>query len=175
MRKTPVPIALAVCLLAGSLAALAQAMIRPGLWQMTSTLTWQKTPLPPGVALPPGFPNPFQPVTRTKPVCMTQQAIDQFGAPFAYSQGKENCTVSKIVHTSGGLTAEMICTGAINGHGTVESSWPTGVTAHGTAHFTGTVQMGSNTVPVEYTVESTSTYKSADCGSVPPLSLPASK
>lgn len=175
MSKTPIRFILAFGLLAVSLAALAQAMLRPGLWEMTSTLTWQKTPLPPGVALPPGFPNPFKPVTRTTPVCMTQQTIDQFGAPFAYSQGHENCTVAKIVHKPSGLTAEMTCTGIIHGQGTIESSWPAGVTAHGTAHFTGTMQMGQNSVPVEYTVESTSTYKGADCGNVPPMSLPATK
>ena len=175
MRKTTIRIALACCLLAVSLAALAQAMIRPGLWEMTSTLTWQKTPLPPGVTLPPGYPNPFQPVTRTTAVCMTQQAIDQFGAPFAYSQDHENCTVTKIVREPSGLTADMNCTGALSGHGTIESSWPTGVTAHGTAHFTGAVQMGPNAVPVEYTLQSTSTYKGTDCGGVPPMSLPASK
>ncbi len=175
MNKTPMRMVLAFCLWAVSLAALAQTMLKPGLWEMTSTLTWQKTPLPPGVALPPGFPNPFQPVTRTTPVCMTQQAIDQFGAPFAYAQGHENCTVTKILHQRSGLTGEMTCSGAINGHGTITSTWPTGVAAHGTAHFTGTMQMGPNTVPVEYTVESTSTYQGADCGGVAPLSLPATK
>jgi hypothetical protein len=35
--------------------------------------------------------------------------------------------------------------------------------------------MGANSSPVEYTVESTSTYKGADCGSVKPLPMPASK
>jgi hypothetical protein len=166
---------LVICLGAISIAALAQAMSKPGLWEMTSTLTWQKTPMPPGVTLPPGMANPFAPSTRTTAVCMTQEMIDKFGAPFAYSQGQENCTVANIVRKPTGLTAEMTCSGVINGHETIASSWPDGNTAHGTAHFAGTMQMGASTAPVEYTVESTSTYKSADCGSVKPLPLPASK
>lgn len=175
MSRTQLRVTVVLCLLAASIIALAQVMAKPGLWEMSSTLTWQKTPMPPGVTLPAGVADPFAPSTHTSEVCMTQEMIDKFGAPFATLKGHEDCTVTSIVHKPAGLTAEMTCTGAINGHETIESSWPDGVTAHGTAHFIGAMQIGPNPVPVEYTVQSTSTYKSADCGSVKPLPIPASK
>jgi hypothetical protein len=34
------------------------------------------------------------------------------------------------------------------------------------------MQMGPNATPVEYTIESTSAFKSADCGSVKPIQMP---
>jgi hypothetical protein len=68
----------------------------------------------------------------------------------------------------------MTCTGKMNGQATLASSWPGGTTAQGTMHFTGTMQTGANAIPVEYTVQTTSTYKGPDCGSVKPLPMPAS-
>lgn len=174
MNKTQVGVMLGCCLLAVSIIAFAQATRKPGLWSMTSTMTWQKTPLPPGVTLPQGMANPFAPVTRTTDVCLTQEMIDKFGAPFD-TQAKESCTVSNVVLKPTSMSADMACTGRVIAHATIESSWPDGNTAHGTVHFIGTMQAGANSIPVEYTVESTSTYKGADCGSVKPLPMPASK
>lgn len=131
--------------------------------------------MPPGVTLPQGMSNPFAPTTRTTDVCLTQEMIDKYGAPMAYAQAGESCTVSNVVLKPTSMSAEMTCTGRMNAHATIESSWPDGNTAHGTVHFTGTMQMGANSIPVEYTVESTSAYKGADCGSVKPLPMPASK
>jgi hypothetical protein len=34
------------------------------------------------------------------------------------------------------------------------------------------MQMGQNATPVEWTVNSTSTYKGPDCGSVAPMPMP---
>jgi hypothetical protein len=127
------------------------------------------------MTMPQGMANPFAPTTRTSDVCLTQEMIDKFGAPFANPQAQESCTTSNVVLKPTSMSAEMTCTGKMNAHATIESSWPGGNTAHGTVHFTGTMQMGANSIPVEYTVESTSTYKGADCGSVKPLPMPASK
>jgi hypothetical protein len=175
MSKTQIRVMLAFCLLAASILAFAQAVRKPGLWEMTSTMTWLKSPMPPGMTLPPGVQNPFAPTTRTSQVCLTQEMIDKYGAPLSYSQAQESCTVSDVVLKPTSMSAEMNCTGRMNAHATIESSWPSGDTAHGTIHFTGTAQMGANSVPVEYTVETTSTYKGADCGNVKPLPMPASK
>jgi hypothetical protein len=175
MSKTQIRVTLGCCLLAASILAFAQAVRKPGLWEMTSTMTWIKSPMPPGMTLPPGVQNPFAPTTRTTQVCMTQEMIDTFGAPFANSQAQESCTVSNVVLKPTSMSAEMNCTGRMNAHATIESSWPSGDTAHGTMHFTGTAQMGANSIPVEYTVESTSIYKGADCGNVKPLPMPATK
>jgi hypothetical protein len=175
MRKTQVRVIFAFCLLAVSVLALAQAVRKPGLWEMTTTVTWQKSPMPPGMTMPQGMQNPFAPMTRTTQVCLTQEMIDKYGAPMAFSQAQESCIVSNVVLKPTSMTAEMTCTGRMSAHATIESSWPGGNTAHGTVHFTGTMQMGANSIPVEYTVESISTYKGADCGSVKPLPMPATK
>jgi hypothetical protein len=171
MNRTRVWIMVGCCLLATAVLAWAQGR-KPGLWEMTSTTTWQQTPLPPGMTLPPGANNPFAPTTHTSQVCLTQEMIDKYGAPIASPQ--QSCTISNVVLKADGMTAEMTCTGRMTAHATIESSW-SGDTAHGTMHFTGNMQMGANSTPLEFTVESTSTYKGADCGSVKPLAMPTSK
>jgi hypothetical protein len=35
------------------------------------------------------------------------------------------------------------------------------------------MQMGQRSTPIEWTMDNTSTYKGADCGSVKPMTLPA--
>jgi len=40
-------------------------------------------------------------------------------------------------------------------------------------HFAGVMGAGSSAMPVEWTMDLTSVYKGADCGSVKPLPLPA--
>lgn len=173
MSKTGIRITLGCCLLGVTILSLAQALRKPGLWEMTSTTTWQQSPMPPGVNLPPGVNSPFAPTTRTTQVCLTQEMIDKYGAPLATSQ--QNCTVYNVVLKPDSMTAEMTCTGRMNSHATMESTWSSDGTAHGKVHFTGTMQMGPNPMPIEFTVESTSVYKGADCGSVKPLPMPQSK
>ncbi|MFZ0337797.1 MAG: DUF3617 domain-containing protein [Terracidiphilus sp.] len=173
MNKTRIWILVGCCLLATAVLAWAQGR-KPGLWEMTSTTTWQQTPLPPGMTMPAGANNPFAPMTRTSQVCLTQEMIDKFGAPIATPQSQQSCTISNVVLKANGMTADMTCTGRMNAHATIESSW-SGDTARGKVHFTGTMQMGANATPIEFTVESTSIYKGADCGSVKPMVMPSSK
>jgi Protein of unknown function (DUF3617) len=173
MSKMRIQVMLGCCLLAAAVLTWAQAVRKPGLWEMTSTTTWQKTPLPPGMTLPPGAGNPFAPMTRTTQVCLTQEMIDKYGVPASTPQ--QGCTISNLVLMPTSMTADMTCTGRMNIQATMESSWADGTTAHGKVHMVGTMQMGANPTPVEFTVESTSTYKGADCGSVKPLQMPAAK
>jgi hypothetical protein len=173
MSKIQIRIAICCCLFA--LAALAPAQGRkPGLWETTMTMTWQQTPLPPGMQLPPGVTSPFAPTTRTLQVCLTQAIIDKFGAPLSTPQ--DNCTISNIDLKPNGMSAEMTCTGKMSIHATMKSFWTADDnTAKGKVHATGTMQMGANPATVEYTIESTSVYKGADCGSVKPMPMPATK
>ncbi len=175
MKKTVIRGMFVFSLSAFAVLALAQTAMKAGLWTTTATITWQKSPLPPGMKLPPGVQDPFAPSTHTTDVCVTQEMIDKYGAPLNYSQAGESCTVSNVVRKPDGMTAEMTCTGRMNAHATITSSWPGGNKSHTTVHFSGTMQMGPNSTPVEYTVESEATYKSTDCGSVKPLTLPATK
>jgi hypothetical protein len=140
----------------------AQAVRKAGLWEMTTNMTWQQSPMP-GMNMSHG--------DRTTQVCLTQEMIDRYGAPVP--QSNKDCTITNVsLHTTG-MTAEMVCTGPMNGKATMQSSWSDGNVAKGTVHFVGTMQMGPHSGPIEWTVNSTSVYKGPDCGSVKPLPMPA--
>jgi hypothetical protein len=55
------------------------------------------------------------------------------------------------------------------GSGTVAATWVDAGDAQTTVHFTGSMQMGPRSAPVEWTMKSNSTYKGPDCGSVKPM------
>jgi hypothetical protein len=63
----------------------------------------------------------------------------------------------------------------MSGTGNMESHWTADGHATGKLHFTGTMQMGSRSTPVEWTTNSTSVYKGPDCGNVKPLAMPDGK
>jgi hypothetical protein len=174
MRKARIYIALACCFLAVAIFAWAQANRKPGLWEMTSTMTWQQSPMPPGMTMPAGANSPFGGGPHTTQVCLTQAMIDKYGAPMPSSQ-RGQCQISNVSLKPTSMSADWICTGMMAGKGTLESSWSDPDHAIGKVHFVGTMQMGPNSRPIEYTMESSSVYKGADCGSVPPMTMPAGK
>lgn len=169
MRKNYFRILMGLGIVAVSLATWAQASRKPGLWEMQSTMTWQKSPLPPGMTMPPGASSPFGGGAHTTQVCVTQEMIDKYGAPVPESRG--GCQVGNVQMKSSSMTADWNCTGMMAGKGTVESSWTDSNHATTKIHFTGSMQVGSNPTPIEYTIAATSTYKGADCGSVKPLPM----
>jgi hypothetical protein len=164
MRKTRVWFAMGFCFFFMSLLASAQANRKPGLWEMTSTMTWQQSPMPEGMTMPGGG-------AHTTQVCITQAMIDKYGAPFPQSRNNQ-CQIANVQMKPGGMTADWICTGAIAGKGTVEGSWIDADHSTSKVHFTGSMQMGPNPAPVEYTIVASSVYKGADCGSVKPAPMP---
>jgi hypothetical protein len=172
MYKKAFFLTMGFCLFAITMLALAQSLRKPGLWEMTSTMTWQQSPMPAGMTMPAGANSPFGGGPRTTQVCLTQAMIDKYGGPSP--QGRE-CQVTNIVLRANGMTADLMCSGRMSGKGTLESSWTDPDHTKSKVHFTGNMQMGPNPTPVEYTIESVSTFKGADCGSVKPLSLPGDK
>ena len=141
---------------------------KPGLWELTTSMTWQQSPLPPGMAA--GENSPFSGVPHTTQVCLTQQQIDKYGAILPTTSG---CSLTNLVKKSNSMTAEMVCTGKMSGKGTLESSWTDDDHAVGKIHFVGSMQMGPNSKPIEWTTASHSVFKGADCGSVKPyLNMP---
>jgi hypothetical protein len=107
-------------------------------------------------------------------VCLTQEIIDKYGAPVPQSRAAE-CSLANVNKTDHGMTADLICSGRMNGKGTLQSSWADPEHAKGSVHFTGTIAGRNGTMPVEWTSESSSVYKGADCGDVKPIPVPADK
>jgi hypothetical protein len=171
MRKTRICITSVCCLFAMAIFAWAQSTRKPGLWETTTTMTFQQSPMPPGMQAPPG--SPFAGGPHTAQVCLTQAMIDKYGAPMPTSRG--DCQITNVSLHEAGMTASMVCTGRTSGTGTVESSWSEPDHAKGKVHFIGTMQMGPNSRPIEWTSESVSVYKGPDCGSVQPAPMPAAK
>jgi len=173
MRKTRVWITMCFCLFAAAFFASAQSTRKPGLWEMTTTMTWQQSPMPPGAQAPPGSAfgggGP-----HTSQVCLTQAMIDKYGAPVPQSRNGE-CQISNVVLKPTSMTADWICGGRMAGKGTLESSWADPNHAVGKVHFVGNLQMGANSRPIEYIIDSSSVYKGPDCGSVQPMAMPAGK
>jgi hypothetical protein len=167
MRKIRVLIIMGCCLFAITLTASSQAARKPGLWETTSTMSWQKSPLPPGVNLPPGMKSPFSGMTVTAQTCYTQEMIDKYGGPMSRPQG--GCKITNIVQKPNGMSADLVCTGNMSGKGEVWSSWTDSNHTSGKMHFAGTMQSGQNSTPVEWTTTFTSTYKGPDCGNVKPV------
>jgi hypothetical protein len=167
MRKTRVSFLLGCCLFAVVALAWAQAVRKPGLWEMTANMTWQQSPMPPGMTMPAGMKNPFSGTTTTTQSCLTQAQIDKYGAPMP--QSRSGCQIANVVLKTSSMTADWVCNGQMNGKGSLESAWPDGNVAKGKVHFVGTMQSGKGTMPVEFTINSTSIYKGPDCGSVKPM------
>jgi len=167
MRRFPLWITIGGIAFAVAVAAWAQVGRKAGLWEMNSTMTWQKSPMLAGMSMPQNTNSPFGGGTHTSQVCLTQAMIDKYGAPIPQSRG--GCTTSNIQLKPNGMTADWTCTGMMAGKGTLVGTWTDADHSTSTVHFVGSMQMGPNTMPVEYTISATSAYKGADCGSVKPM------
>lgn len=149
---------LATCLLTTGALATGQTR-KAGLWEVTTTMSWQQSPFPHGMN-PGGGPHTAQ-------LCVTQEQIDKYGSVPPEVHG--DCQVTHVVKKANGMTAEMVCSGHLQGKGTIQASWTDAEHSTSKVHFTGTMQMGSNSQPYEWTAESTAAFKSSDCGNVKPV------
>ena len=165
MRRTSIWLALVCLAFAVALLAVAQAGKKPGLWEVTSKMTWKQSPTP-GGAGGPGGPPPNPPPHSTQ-VCLTQAMIDKYGGPIPQTH---DCKVVNVNKTSTGMTADWVCNGRMSGKGTIESSWADDNRTTGKIHFAGTMQSPQGpSRPVEWTNEMTSVYKGSDCGGIKPV------
>lgn len=164
MRRTRGWVTLVCCLFAMAVFAPAQTR-KPGLWALTSTTTWQQSPFPAGAGGSPASGAG----THTTQVCVTQQYFDKYGAILPPISG---CRVTNLVKNAHGMTADMVCTGRMSGKGSLQSSWTDNEHATGKVHFVGSMNVGPNSKPIEWTTASSSIYKGADCGPVKPFPMP---
>jgi hypothetical protein len=165
MRRTSIWLALVCLAFAVALLAVAQAGKKPGLWEVTSKMTWKQSPTP-GGAGGPGGPPPNPPPHSTQ-VCLTQAMIDKYGGPIPQTH---DCKVLNVNKTANSMSADWVCTGHMSGKGTIESSWADENRTTGKIHFAGTLQTAQGPGrPVEWTNEMTSVYKGPDCGTIKPV------
>lgn len=173
MIKVPSWMTITACCLAVAAFAWGQAKQKPGLWEVTSTMTMAGMPqmgqMPPGA---PASASPFAP--HTSQVCVTQAMIDKYGGPNPQPPHGD-CKVTDVSRNANGMTAKIACTGQMNATGTVESKWSDPNSTHTTVHLVGNMAMGQMNHPIDMTMKADSTYKGADCGSVKPPEMPADK
>jgi hypothetical protein len=127
-------------------------------------MTWQQSPFPDGMQIKPGTGGP-----HTAQTCITQAQIDKYNGPKPSAGG--GCQITNIRKHENGVTADMTCTGSTKGSGTVEAHWTDSGHSKSKVHFTGEMQMGPQSKPVEWTLESDSVFKGPDCGGVKPSSV----
>jgi hypothetical protein len=135
---------------------------KPGLWGFTSTTTWQRAPL---ARVQSG--KPLEERTSTSQVCLTADLIDQEGALLPHSRGQ--CVIENKHVEAGRLTADYVCDGLMKGRGVLKSEWPDSDHVTGSLHFTGTLRVGSEDQPIEWTTDSKGIFEAADCGNIKPL------
>jgi hypothetical protein len=146
------------CLLSFALITRAQDR-KPGLYDMTIVTT---TVLPSASTYPP----------HTMQYCLTQAMVDKYGAMVPDTPIRA-CQLANVVKKSGGMTADLVCSGAINGNGKIEVNWFDSEHAKGNIHFSGTIRPGQNEIKIEWNAASNSVYKSPDCGAIKPPPTPA--
>ena len=156
------------CLACAGAAATWAGTRQAGLWELTTTTSWQKSPSVPG-----GENQPLRGGAHTTQVCLTQEMIDKYAALLPQSRGQ--CSLTNKVVNSGIITADYVCNGIMNGKGNLVSKWPDSQHSKSSVHFVGTFRVGAEEQPIEWTTESTAVFKGEDCGAVKPPSLPLSQ
>ena len=159
MSKTRVWSMVGCCVIALAAIAWSQSGRKAGLWEVTSQMSMS------------GIPNMPQMGSHTQQVCVTQAMIDKYGGPYSDPQNAQ-CQVTDVTLTPTGMSAKLTCTGRTPMTGTVEATFVDANTTKSTMELTMTVGGGQT---MNMTMQSTSTYKGADCGSVKPLAMPPSQ
>ncbi len=165
IRRTGVGIGLAWFLFAAVVLVFAQDKDavhhsgKPGLWEITTTTTWQKSPVPLGS---PG--GPPRGGLHTTTVCLTQEMIDA-GALLPQSRGQ--CRIEDKVIKPGSVTGNYVCTGKMRGTGKLQSTLPDLEHVNNSIHFEGTMEVNAPPKPIEWTTTSTSVFKGAQCSQTP--------
>jgi hypothetical protein len=157
MSKTRIWVVVSCCLIA--MAVSAQGQRKAGLWEVTSSMSMS------------GMPNMPNMGSRTQQVCVTQAMIDKYGGPYSNPQNAQ-CQVTNVSLSPTGMSADLSCTGRTSMTGTVKTVFLDANTTKTTMQMNMTTGNGQQ---MNMTMQSTATYKGADCGSVQPLALPPGK
>ena len=161
MRLHPTVLIPIFCFIGAALLAWAQSP-KAGLYDVATKMPWQQSPFPAGMKDPreSGSPHSTQ-------VCFTREEINKYNGPKPTASA--GCQISNIQKHPGSMTAELTCGAPMTGKGKVETRWIDSRHSESRIHFTGSMHVGSETKSIEWTLESKSTFRGADCGSVKPL------
>jgi hypothetical protein len=146
------------CFIAATLHAAAQDR-KPGVYEVTLVTTTV-------------LPTPETHSPRTWQACLTQEKIDKYGA-IVPDYLSNVCQLVNVVKKSGGMTAEIACSGRFTGKGTLEVNWSDSEHSKGSIHFSGTMHPGDNDIKVEWNATTTSVYKGPDCSVLKPPTPPS--
>jgi hypothetical protein len=127
---------------------------KPGVYELTLTTT---TSSPSAKVYPP----------RVSQVCLTQQMIDKYGAIVPDNLTRA-CQLTNIVKKPGGMSADIVCSGGINGKGAIDVNWNDSEHAKGVIHFSGTIHPRDADIKLEWSATTTSVYKGPDCSVLAP-------
>ncbi len=158
MSRTRIWMAVVSCCLI-ALAASAQGQRKAGLWEVTSQMSMS------------GMPNMPQMGSHTQQVCVTQAMIDKYGGPYSNPQNAQ-CQVTNVSLSPTEMSADLSCSGRMSMTGTVKTTFVDANTTKTTMLMNMTMGNGQQ---MQMTMNATSSYKGADCGSVQPLAMPPSQ
>lgn len=149
-------------------AALAAPKGKPGLWNITSTMTMANAPqLPPQVLemmKKRGMPGMGQPTTSQ--ICLAGDAPSPDAVARMQSQHGVNCTPHVISETATSATTEITCHGTMEGTGRSQISWRGDSHYEGSYSFKGSMRGHPQDMSNKYTGD----WAKSDCGAVKPFS-----
>ena len=132
---------------------------KAGQWEITTTMTYQQSPVPPGTRGGPPAAG-----SHTTTVCLTQEMVDA-GALLPQSRGQ--CRIEDKVVKPGSLTANYVCTGKMKGKGVLAATFADLEHATASLHFEGTLDVDAHAKPIEWTAVSNYLFKGAQCSNGP--------
>jgi len=172
MLKKEICISLSCCCFALGIAAQAQTR-KAGLWEVTANTKMQKPGNQAGMFSQTDAGTSSMSNTSPLPTCYTQEMIDNYGILLPPSL--RDCQLSNTVKKPSSITADLTCSGRMNGKGSVETVWSDPDHATSVIHFIDKRQQGANTISMGWTQEATAFFKSSDCGGVKPRTIPPAK
>ncbi|HWB32187.1 MAG TPA: DUF3617 family protein [Acidobacteriaceae bacterium] len=127
---------------------------KPGLYDVTLTTTSLQ---PSQVTYPP----------HTIQACLTPEMIEKYGA-IVPEDVTRICKVTNVKKGQGNTLASLVCTGSVEGKGTLKVVWTDGEHTKGQIQFAGVIRPNGQEIKVEWNTETASVYKGPDCGALAP-------
>lgn len=144
---------------------------KAGLWNVTSSMTMANMPQMPPQAMAMmkqrGMKMPGMGEPMTTQICMTQADVDSGIPPRMNGQG-ESCQSHVTANAASSVSADMVCSGRMQGTGHLQVSYSSAEHYQGSYSFKGTAQGH----PADMTDSFKGDWVKADCGAVKPIARP---